>query len=248
MFERVLRATDARSTGRSRNRLLVVLLLLATMVLNIYLFYVIPKGFFPEQDTGQMIGGMQADQSSSFQSRRSGCASSCSIVQTDPDVQTRWWASPAAVPGGGQTNSGFMIISLKPKSERKVSAEQVIARLRPKLGQVTGAQPVPAAGAGPAHRRAPEQRQYQYTLEADDVAELYTWATKLAAALLAVPELADVNSDQQDNGLEVDLTDRPRHGLAPAAEPGLDRQHALRRLRPARRVDHLQGRSTSTTW
>ena len=84
--------------------------------------------------------------------------------------------------------------------------------------------------------------QYQYTLQGNDVQELYKWAPKLADALSHVPALTDVNSDQQQNGLEIDLKRRPRHRLTAAAEPGLDRQHALRRLRAARRVHHLQRR------
>src|SRR6202041_1838703 len=108
--------------------------------------------------------------------------------------------------GGGQTNSGNVFIQLKPKPGRKISADQVIGRLRPKLNQVAGArlflQSVQDIRVGGRQSNA----QYQYTLQADSIAELYKWAPLLADALQNVPQLTDVNSDQQQNGLEIDLT------------------------------------------
>jgi multidrug efflux pump len=206
VFERVLRGYGRSLNWALRNRLLVVLLLLATVVFNIYLFYVIPKGFFPQQDTGRLIGGIQADQSISFQSMEKKLRQFMQLVQKDPAVDTVVGFTGGGSQGGGQTNSGFVFISLKAKSERKLSADQVIARLRPKLSQVAGARLFLQATQDIRVGGRQSNAQYQYTLQGNDVAELYKWAPKLADALSHVPALTDVNSDQQQNGLEVDLT------------------------------------------
>jgi multidrug efflux pump len=205
-FERVLRGYGRSLNWALRNRLLVVLLLLATVVFNIYLFYVIPKGFFPQQDTGRLIGGIQADQSISFQSMEKKLRQFMQLVQDDPAVDTVVGFTGGGSQGGGQTNSGFVFIALKAKSERKLSADQVIARLRPKLSQVAGARLFLQATQDIRVGGRQSNAQYQYTLQGNDVAELYKWAPKLADALSHVPALTDVNSDQQQNGLEVDLT------------------------------------------
>src|SRR5204863_2272333 len=122
------------------------------------------------------------------------------IVGKDPAV-----ASVVGFTGGGQTNSGFVFIALKPLSERNLSVEQVIGRVRPQLGRVAGArlflQPVQDIRVGGRQSNA----LYQYTLQSDNLAELYNWAPKVTAALEQLPELTDVNSDQQQKGLETDL-------------------------------------------
>jgi multidrug efflux pump len=178
----------------------IVVLLLATLCLNFYLFIIIPKGFFPQQDTGRLVGGIQADQSISFQLMQQKLMQFVTIVKSDPTV-----ASAVGFTGGGQTNSGFVFVSLKPLSERTLSADQVIARLRGALGQVAGAtlflQAVQDIRVGGRQSNA----QYQYTLHADDISELYTWAPKIAAALQGLPQITDVNSDQQNKGLETDI-------------------------------------------
>ena len=204
-FEAVLRAYGRSLNWALRNGPLVMVLLLATVFFNIYLFVVIPKGFFPQQDTGRLIGGIQADQAISFQSMEKKLRQFMKLVQDDPAVDTVVGFTGGGSQGGSQTNSGQVFISLKPKSERKLSADAVIARLRPKLSQVAGArlflQSVQDIRVGGRQSNA----QYQYTLQGNDVAELYKWAPKLAEALSHVPALTDVNSDQQQNGLEIDL-------------------------------------------
>jgi len=184
---------------------LVMLVLAATVALNVYLFVIIPKGFFPEQDTGRMIGGIQADQSISFQAMRDKLRQFIGIIRADPAVE-----SVVGFTGGGQTNSGFVFVALKPLSERKLSVFQVIGRLRGKLAHVAGArlflQAVQDIRAGGRASNA----EYQYTLQGDDSAEIYQWAPKIAAAMEKLSELSDVNSDQQQKGLETDLViDRP---------------------------------------
>ncbi len=177
----------------------IVLMVLATvLVLNVYMFAVVPKTFFPQQDTGRLIGGIRADQSISFQGMKPKFAHFISVIRDDPAVD-----SVVGFTGGG--NSGFVFISLKPLAERKVSADQVIARLRPRLSSVPGAtlflQAVQDVRAGGRQSNA----QYQFTLQSDNVDELNTWAPKLADALQNLPELADVNSDQLNNASSLDL-------------------------------------------
>jgi multidrug efflux pump len=205
-FTAVVRAYGRSLNWALRNGLLVMALLLATVVFNVYLFAVIPKGFFPQQDTGRLVGGIQADQSISFQSMEKKLRQFMKLVQDDPAVDTVVGFTGGGSQGGAQTNSGQVFMSLKPKSQRNVSADQVIARLRPKLSQVAGARLFLQAVQDIRVGGRTSNAQYQYTLQGNDVAELYTWAPRLAEALSHMPELTDVNSDQQQNGLEVDLT------------------------------------------
>jgi multidrug efflux pump len=205
VFDWMLRSYDRTLQRALRRPALVMLILLLTVVLNIYLFIIVPKGLFPQQDTGRMVGGLQADQSISFQMMRQKLRQFVRIVGEDSAV-----ASVVGFTGGGQTNSGFMFVALKPLAERDASVGQVIGRLRPKLGQVAGArlflQPVQDIRVGGRQSNA----LYQYTLQSDDLNELYNWSPKVTAALEQVPELTEVNSDQQQKGLETDLViDRP---------------------------------------
>ncbi len=185
-----------------RHRLLTMFVFLATVILNIHLYVTIPKGFFPQQDTGRIMGGIRADQSISFQAMRRKFRQFVEIVRSDPAVE-----SVAGFTGGGQTNSGFLFATLKPLSERDVTADQVIARLRPKLGQVPGAmlflQAVQDIRVGGRQGNA----QYQFTLQADSLPDLYTWGPRLTQALQAdTSVITDVDSDQQQRGLQLNLT------------------------------------------
>ena len=185
-----------------RHPLLTMLVFLATVVLNIHLYVTIPKGFFPQQDTGRIVGGIRADQSISFQAMRRKFRQFVEIMRSDPAIE-----SVAGFTGGFQTNSGFVFASLKPLSERKETADEVIARLRPRLAQVPGAmlflQAVQDIRVGGRQGNA----QYQFTLQADSLPELYTWGPKLVEALKADSSVVtDVDSDQQQRGLQVNLT------------------------------------------
>lgn len=179
----------------------VLLLLLGTIALNVWLYISIPKTFFPEQDTGRLMGFIQADQSISFQAMTVKLQNFMTIVSSDPAVD-----NVNGFTGGSRTNSGSMFISLKPLSERDVSAQQVISRLRVKLAKEPGANlflmPVQDIRIGGRESSA----GYQYTLLSDDLSELRTWEPKIRAAFSKLPELADVNSDQQDKGAEMALT------------------------------------------
>ncbi|MEI7208967.1 multidrug efflux RND transporter permease subunit MdtC [Pectobacterium carotovorum] len=204
-FNRVLLAMQ-QGYGRSLKWVLnharwVLLLLLGTIALNVWLYISIPKTFFPEQDTGRLMGFIQADQSISFQAMTVKLQNFMTIVSSDPAVD-----NVNGFTGGSRTNSGSMFISLKPLSERDVSAQQVISRLRVKLAKEPGANlflmPVQDIRIGGREASA----GYQYTLLSDDLSELRTWEPKIRAAFSKLPELADVNSDQQDKGAEMALT------------------------------------------
>ncbi|MFY9971017.1 MAG: efflux RND transporter permease subunit [Roseiarcus sp.] len=180
----------------------VMLSLLATIGLNYYMFrYQMTYGLFPVQDTGLIIGSIQADQSISFQSMQKKLLQLQTIVQDDPAV-----ASVVGFTGGRQTNSGFVYVSLKPFSERKISADDVVTRLRAKLAEVAGARLFMVAVSDLRTGGRQSNATYQYTLLSDNTAELYTWAPKLTAALMNSDVLKDVNSDQQQGGLETDIT------------------------------------------
>jgi multidrug efflux pump len=177
------------------------MLILATVLgLNFYLYNIIPKGFFPQQDTGRMVGSIQADQSISFQLMQKKLTQFVTIIKNDPAVET-----VVGFTGGGQTNSGFMFVSLKPFGERNMSVDQVIARLRREMAVVPGAtlflQGVQDIRVGGRASNA----QYQYTLQGPTLEDLNEWTPKIVAALQGDPNLADVNSDQQNRGLESNL-------------------------------------------
>ncbi len=199
----VLQSLYGRSLGFVlRHRRLTMLVFLATVLLNIHLYVTIPKGFFPQQDTGRIVGGIRADQSISFQAMRRKFRQFVEIVRADPAIE-----SVAGFTGGYQTNSGFVFATLKPLDERGISADQVIARLRPRLAQVPGATLYLAAVQDIRVGGRSSNSQYQFTLQADSLPELYTWGPKLVEALKADSSvITDIDSDQQQRGLQIDLT------------------------------------------
>ena len=181
-----------------RHPLTVVLALFVVIGLNFYLYVAIPKGFFPQQDTGRLVGGVQADQSISFQLMEKKFAEFVAIIRKDAAVES--------VVGftGGQGNFGLVFVALKPLAERKLSADLVMARLRKQLivpGATLFVQPVQDIRVGGRQSNA----LYQYTLQSDDLQELSDWSPRIAAELQKIPELTDVNSDQQNKGLQTDL-------------------------------------------
>ncbi|MBH3004636.1 multidrug efflux RND transporter permease subunit MdtC [Serratia marcescens] len=191
--------------GRSLNWVLghsrwVLAVFLATLALNVWLYISIPKTFFPEQDTGRLMGFIQADQSISFQAMRGKLEDFMKIVREDPDVE-----NVTGFTGGSRTNSGSMFISLKRLSVRSDDAQKVIARLRARLAKEPGASLFLMAVQDIRVGGRQANASYQYTLLADDLAALREWEPKIRTALAALPELADVNSDQQDKGSEMDL-------------------------------------------
>ena len=177
---------------------IILAILLCTICLTTYLYSKVPKGFFPQQDTGQMQGGLQADQSSSFQISQGRLRRFVAILKNDPAIET-------VVANSGGNSGGFVQIGLKPKSQRD-PVDKVVARLRPQLTGISGANmflnPVQDLRIGGRQSNA----TYQYTLQADSLSELRTWATKLKEAMQKYPSLEDVNTDQEDRGLQTYLT------------------------------------------
>jgi multidrug efflux pump len=179
---------------------ITLLILLVTIGFNIYLYIIVPKGFFPQQDVGRLTGMIQADQSISFQAMRGKLADFVDVVSKDPAVD-----NVVGFTGGGQLNSARMFIALKPIVERKISADQVIARLRGKLAHEPGANLFLQAQQDIRIGGRQSNAQYQYTLQADSIRELRQWEPRIRAELSALPELADVNTDSQDKGAQTTL-------------------------------------------
>jgi len=196
-----------------RHRRLVALMLLGVVVLNFYLFAIAPKGFFPQQSLGALIGFVNADQSISFQAMQRKMRAIESIVRHDPAV-----AHVVAFTGGGPANTGFLFSQLKPLSVRRMSDDAVIARLRPELASVTGAQVFLQSAQMIRFGGRQGNAQYQYTLLSDSLSTLAVWTPKITAALKKNAALRDVSSDRQQGGLAVRLhIDR-----ATAARLGVD--------------------------
>jgi multidrug efflux pump len=219
-FDRVLGGYERSLGWALRHSRLVLLIFIGAIVLNGFLFSVLPKGFFPEQDTGRLIGSLQADQSVSFQLMTQKLRQMMAIVQEDPAVEHVVGYTGVGSGGGfGQINTGSVFVSLKPISERP-PMNQVIGRLRSKLAQVPGGRlflfAVQDVRAGGRQSNA----LYQYTLQSDDPDELFKWTPRLVQQLEHSTVVTDVSSDQQQRGLESDLiVDRPtasRLGITPA--------------------------------
>ena len=174
--------------------------LLVAVVLNVYLLAIVPKGFFPDTDNGMIFGGIRGDQSISFQSMQKKFQQFIDIIKADPAV-----ATVGGFAGGQATNSGQVFVTLKPRRERGLATPEVIQRMSPKLLNVAGARLFLQSGGGIRAGGRQGNGDYQYTVLADELEDLNTWVPKITQALQEVPELQDVNSDQQDKGLQVDL-------------------------------------------
>ncbi|WP_457278710.1 efflux RND transporter permease subunit [Polaromonas sp. P5_D5] len=200
-FNRVHRSYEVSLDWALHSKLLVMLILLAVVGLNGFLFVKAPKGFFPQQDTGQINGGLRADRSISFQALQGKLKQLVDIIRADPAVDT-----VVGFTGGSRAGGGFMFINLKPVGQRDVAGQAVIARLRPQLARVTGVSlflnPVQDLRGGGRQTNS----TYQYTLKSDNAADLRVWATRLADQMKLQPALTDVDTDQQENGVETMVT------------------------------------------
>ena len=185
-----------------RHQPLMLVLTFATIAFTVYLYVIIPKGFFPQQDTGRLTGAIQGDQNTSFQAMSRKLTEFAEIVSADPAVDNVVAFTGGA---GGTTNTGRMFVSLKPLSERKLSADQIIWRLRRDLSRISGAtlflQPVQDVRVG----GRPASSQFQYTQRSDDLHALVEWSPQLYRKLRTLPGIVDVNSDQQNRGLELSV-------------------------------------------
>ncbi|RYY03901.1 MAG: nodulation protein [Gammaproteobacteria bacterium] len=196
-----------------RHTRIIMLVLAAVVGLNIYLFITVPKGFFPQQDNGQLNGGLRADQSISFTAMRGKLKQLVDIMKADPAVDT-----VVGFTGGSRAGGGFVFVNLKPLSQRTDSSLKVIARLRPQLAKVTGV----SLFLNPSQDLRMGGRQsnstYQYTLKSDNLTDLKTWTTKLAEAMKQQEAIVDIDTDQQENGVEtfvnVDKAKAAQYGVS----------------------------------
>ncbi|MDP2254908.1 MAG: efflux RND transporter permease subunit [Polaromonas sp.] len=200
-FNRLLRAYEVSLDWALAHRRTVIALLLAVIALNVYLYVKVPKGYFPQQDSGQIRGGLRADRSISFEALQGKLKQLVDIIERDPAVDT-----VVGFTGGSRSGGGFMFINLKPVAQRTDAGQAVIARLRPQLAQVTGVtlflNPVQDLRGGGRQSNS----TYQYTLKSDNTADLSRWATRLADQMKRQPALADVDTDQEENGVETMVT------------------------------------------
>jgi multidrug efflux pump len=214
-FERLLGGYDRSLKWVLRHQPLTLLVTIATACLSVYLYVIVPKGFFPQQDTGRIMGSVQASQDISFEAMRTKMSQFITLVMQDPAINTVMGFAG----GNTSSNQGRFFITLKPLNERKVSADQVINRLRRKLAVVPGATLYLQAAQDLTIGGRQSQAQYQYTLQGEDLNELNAWAPRLLAKLRSLRSLRDVNSDQLNQGLEaavvIDRDTAGRLGVSP---------------------------------
>ncbi len=202
-FERILKGYEKSLSWVLDHSLLLLIVVIATLGLNVYLYIEIPKGFFPQQDTGRLNGSIIADQSISFQAMQRKIAQLAAIAKQDRAVDTVLIFTGGG--GGTTTNTGRVFIALKPLAQRKATADQIINRLRPKLAVVPGAtlflQAVQDVRIGGRQSAA----QYQYTIQSDNLQTLNHWGAVLLKSFKGIRQLTDMNSDAQNKGLEANL-------------------------------------------
>ena len=233
-FERMVNLYGTTLSVALRFRAITLAVLLATIGLNVYLFMRIPKGFFPQQDNGRIQGSILADQDTSFQAMDKIMLPMINIVAADPAVDT-----VNGFTGGSTYNTARLFVSLKPLAERKISADQIIARLRPKLAKTPGATLYLQAAQDLRVGGRQSNAQYQFTMQGDNLDDLNQFAPKMVDQFKKIPIIADVSSDQQNRGLPSDDPIRSRNVRPLRDHAAAHRQHALRRLRPTPGIYHV---------
>ncbi len=215
-FEAMLRAYERALNLALRWKFATLMIFFATLALSVYLFVVIPKGFFPQQDVGLITATSEANQDISFADMKRHQEALGKIVQADPDVAT----VAMVIGGSGRAgNNGSLYITLKPRNQRSASAQQIIARLRPQLEKVEGARLFMQAAQDVRLGGRPTRTQFEFTLQDANLAELNEWAPKILARMQTLPELRDVATDQQSKGttleLKVNRDTASRYGIQP---------------------------------
>jgi multidrug efflux pump len=202
MFDAMLKLYDRTLQWVLLNPAPILFVLVLIVALNVVMIFKLPQGFFPQQDTGAIVGGLQGPQDASFPFMDNSIRMIASVVKNDPAVQN----VVAFTGGGGATNTGFVYTALKPLNQRKISAFDVINRLRPKLNRLPGASVFMQAAQDLRMGGRMGNAMYQYTIQSDNVNDLLTWGPKMLAAMKKLPGLLDVNTDQQNGGLDEMLT------------------------------------------
>ena len=216
-FNAVLRGYEKSLAWVLRRQPLTLAVTLSTIALSVYLYVIIPKGFFPQQDTGRMTGTVRADQSTSFQAMRTRFTQAIAIIGRDPDIRSMM----AFVGGGNGYSTGRMFVELRPIGQRKASIDQIMARLRPQLTNIPGAQVFFQAQQDLRIGGRFGSAQYQYTMQSDSVKDLNDWAPRVLRRLRQLRQIVDVDTDQQDKGLAaslaIDRVTASRMGVSPQA-------------------------------
>ena len=216
VFQSVLRTYEGSLAWVLEHSRLTLFVLVVTVAINIYLLVIVPKGFFPLQDNGTVFGGIQGSQDVSFQAMQTATQRIVDVVKTDPAVQNVM----AFTGGGGPSNGGFIYLGLKPVEERKTSASAVIDRLRPKLVSIPGANTFMQAGQDLRIGGRMSSAQFQYTIQSDNLQDLVQWGPVLLQQMRKIPALTDVNTDQQNSGLQMNVV----YDRATAARLGITPQ------------------------
>ena len=220
LFNWMLRTYEKLLTVVLRHPAFTLAVLLVTIGVNIFLFVIIPKGFFPEQDNGTVFGGIRASQDISYQAMQAQTKQAVAIIKTDPAVQN----VVAFTGGGGRINQAFVFVQLKPVNERTASASQVIDHLRPQLMSVPGSTIILQAGQDIRVGGRMSNAQYQYTVQSDNVEDLVKWGPIMLDEMGKLPGFTDVDTDQQNSGLQAYLNyDRltaSRLGITPQSIDG----------------------------
>jgi multidrug efflux pump len=201
-FDRVLSWYRTSLHWALDNPVLILTILILTVALNVAVIMKIPTGFFPQQDTGSLAGGVQGPQDSSYPAMNDSIQRLEAVIQKDPAVQN----VIAFTGGGGATNTGNIFIALKPLNERKIGAPDIINRLRPKLNALPVASAFLQASQDLRIGGRSSNALYQYTVQTDNIPDLASWGPKVFAEMKKIPQLQDVNSDQQNGGLDELLT------------------------------------------
>ena len=219
MFNWILGAYDAILKRVLRNQGLTLIMTLATIGLTVFLYIKVPKGFFPQQDTGRLQGAIQADQSISFQAMESQMERISKGVLEDPATVNAIAFTGGQGGGGSAVNTGRMFVTLKPLDERKLSADEVIARIRTRLSKQAGAQLFLQATQDLRIGGRQSNAQYQYTIQDSNLDELNEWAPQMLTKLQGLPGLVDLSTDQQNHGLsaglQIDRLTAERLGVSP---------------------------------
>ena len=221
IFELVLHTYTRSLLVVLRHQVITLLITLSTIGLTIYLYVIVPKGFFPQQDTGRLTGNVQADQDTSSKAMARLLVQFASAVSEDPAVDSVTAFTGGSREAGGASNSGRMFVALKPMSERKLRADEVIGRIRGKASKIPGANLYLQAVQDLRIGGRASSSQYQYTLRGDNSEELGQWSTKLLREMRKLPGVIDVNTDQQNRGLQtrlnIDRATASRLGITLAA-------------------------------